>query len=113
MVHPFTFFLVNDVTKAYELACDNETAKSVTALYYLALSLDKKGQAALKTAIKEMEGVLFQKQGLTRELFTRLYRTVMEELHEENYFIMAKMVEPKYQSRPRLGSKEKEPDGAE
>lgn len=94
LIHPFTFFLVNDVQLAYENAYASRSMSSINALYWLTMSLDQKGQEALKEEMKTMEAVIDGKQTLSKELERQLYSKVMQELHKEGYFLAAKMTPP-------------------
>jgi hypothetical protein len=93
-IHPFTFFLVSDVQLAYENAYQGRTSDSIKALHLLTLSLDQKGQEALKKEVEEMETILDGNKRLDRATFRRLFAEVLRELHKEGYFIMAKMTPP-------------------
>lgn len=76
MIHPFTFFLVNDVQLAYDNAYKGDASDSIKALHLLTLSLDEKGQEALKKEIAEMETILDGRKPLNTTLFRHLYAKV-------------------------------------
>ena len=95
MVHPFTFFITNDVSLAYTQAYNSDLTSSLKALYWLACSLDSKGQEKLKNEIEQCEKLIDGKgTGLTTQVYRQLYKTILKELHEEGYFLAAKMTPP-------------------
>jgi hypothetical protein len=108
LVHPFTFFLVNGLTLSYNSVAVGlpNHSESMRALYWLTGFLDKKGQDKLEKEIKTMEKMLDGKQVITRGTFRELLTKIMEELHEEGYFLAAKGVFPMNPNPKHIGQQD-------
>jgi hypothetical protein len=106
LIHPFTFFLVADIQRAYDNA-QLDISNSLKNLLYLALSLDEKGQTALQKEIRMMaeveDGTLRIKD---KQKFRDIYSLVLRELHKEGYFEAAKLASPRVAERGKLGKDE-------
>jgi hypothetical protein len=96
LVHPFTFLLTGwiDTSVAYVNNKAPASRNSLRVLYWLAISLDAKGQKKLQKEIIKMEDLLDRKKQVRIETYRELYKVVMRELHEEGYFIAAKSRPP-------------------
>ena len=94
LVHPFTFFIVNALTEAWINAVKSNLRDSAKTLYWLSLSLDAKGQTTLEKEITALERFIDGKDKLMESAFREVYRKVTKELHEEGYFLAAKMRPP-------------------
>jgi hypothetical protein len=97
MVHPFTFFIVNCIQIVWNDVSQGPTTQIREAtrdLYWLCCCLDAKGQQTLTDEITFMEQVLDGMVVLNLQKFRILLKKVMKELHEEGYFLAAKMRPP-------------------
>lgn len=99
-VHPFTFFIVGVIQTVYNDLSEGATniREATRDLYWLLTSLDRKGQESLKEEIQQIEKVMDGKEVIDRVIFRALYKKAMIELHDEGYFIAAKMRPPTRES---------------
>lgn len=89
--NPFTGFLTHAVLISYENARATNNRQSIDALAWLIRTLDKGAQDKLGDILKMLEECIDGTRNINTQDFRRMYSTVTMELHEEGYFLAAKM----------------------
>jgi hypothetical protein len=100
LIHPFNNFLVMAVERAYAYMANSppQEREAIRSLYWLIRSLDKAGQKKLAEESELIENYLFgfkpQENKIGIRDYIDIYSAVLIELHEEQYFALAKAFVP-------------------
>jgi len=89
--NPFTGFLTHAVLISYENARASNSRQSIDALAWLIRTLDKGAQTKLEPILTKLEECIDGTRNITTHDFRLMYSTVTMELHDEGYFLAAKM----------------------